>query len=255
MNAIYSVLLACSAQTSPIALVPGYDTIPLPDGQYASRQVMTSRTKPGPRSRPVPVRTIALAVHEVTRDGGEVVVGTRFCAVRQDAIGRVRTVLDSAFVDALPAWQSHAKIEGIGPWHVRIEEHAAVVGAELKDPGLDPLPDDADDPRVTDPDRDGQPGVTVRVEGLVSGEVYVVQRMIRGLDGRLERDGRMTGNVLGTNDQRTLGASNLVLRAFTPTFVPDPTPDRNTFTWAPIESHEGCADIAAEEDRILGRLE
>jgi hypothetical protein len=255
MNAILSVLVACAAQTNPVASALGYDTIPLPDGPYASRQVMTSRTKPGPRSRPIPVRTIALVIHDVRREGAEVIFGTRFCAVRQDPIGRVRTVLDSAFVNALPSWQSRAEIEGIGPWRVRIAEHVAVVGAELEDPASDPLPEEADDPRVTDPDGDDHPGVTVRVEGLVSGEIYLVQRMIRGLEGDLARDGRMIGNVRGTNEQQTLGASNLILRAFTPTFVADPAPDRNTFSWVPIASHEGCADIVAAEDRIFGRLE
>lgn len=255
MIAVFPVLVACTSLLGPALPASSYDTIPLPDGRYASRQVMTSRTQPGPRSRPVPVRTIAIAIHDVRRDGADILVGTQFCAVRQDPIGRVRTVLDSAFVGALPSWQSRATIQGIGPWQVHIAEYAAVIGADLEDPASDPLPGDADDRRITDPDNDGHPGITVRVEGFVSGEVYVVQRMIRGLDGELALDGRMSGNVLGTNEQRTLGASNLLLRAFTPTFVPDPAPDRNTFDWAPIASHEECADIVSEEDRILGRLE
>ena len=255
MIAILPVLVACTSLLGHVPQASLFDTIPMPDGRYASRQVMTSRTQPGPRSRPIPVRTIAIAIHEVRREGTDIFVGTRFCAVRQDPIGRVRTVLDSAFVAALPAWRSRAEIEGVGPWRVVILEHAAVIGAELEDPASDPLPGDADDRHVTDPDGDGHPGVTVRVEGFVGGEVYVVQRMIRGLDGELALDGRMSGNVLGTNEQRTLGASNLLLRAFTPTFVPDPAPDRNTFDWAPIASHEECADIVSEEDRILGRLE
>ncbi len=256
MNLLLPLLLACAAQTGqPGPVAGGSDTIPLPAGLYASRQVMTSRTSPGPRSRPIPVRTIAIALHDVTRDGDEIVVATRFCAVRQDPIGRVRTVLDSAFVDALPTWRSLTVIDGTGPWRVRVEEYAAVVGAELADPALDPLPHDPDDPRVTDPDADGHPGITIRVEGLVSGEVYIAQRMIRGLEGELTADGRMVGTVTGTNEQQTLGASNFMLRAFTPTFVPDPAPERNWFSWAPIADHEQCADVTAGEDRLFGPLE
>lgn len=251
-------LPALVASTALLALPPpahSYDTIPLPDGLYASRQVMTSRTRPGPRSRPIPVRTIALAIHDVRREGSEVTAGTRFCAVRQDQIGRVRTVLDSAFVSALPVWRSPVSIDGNGPWFVRLPEYAAVVGADLEDPAADPLPGDADDSRITDPDGDGNPGITVHVEGLVSGEVYVVQRMVRGLEGELRQDGRMAGTVLGTNEQQTLGASNLVLRAFTPTFVADPAPDRNTFDWAPIASGRGCDDIVMTEDELFGPLD
>jgi len=253
MNLILPLLFACAAQASPVAPARS-DTIPLPEGSYASRQVMTSRTSPGPRSRPIPVRTIALALHDISRTGDEVHVETRFCAVRQDPIGRVRTVLDSTFVGALPTWRSLAIVDGEGPWRVRVEEHAAVVGAELTDPAMDPLPRDSDDPRVTDPDGDGHPGITIRVEGLVSGEIYLVQRMVRGLDGELTADGRMTGHVVGTNEQQTLGASNFMLRAFTPTFVPDPSPERNWFEWAPVSDRETCADVVAGEERIFGPL-
>jgi hypothetical protein len=255
MIAILPVLVACTSLLGPTLPARSYDTIPLPGGRYASRQVMTSRTQPGPRKRPIPVRTIAVVIHDIRREGADILVGTRICAVRQDPIGRVRTVLDSSFVGALPSWQSRATIRGVGPWQVSIAEYAAVIGADLEDPGSDPLPGSADDPRITDPDRDGNPGITVRVEGLVSGEVYVVQRMVRGLEGELALDGRMSGTVFGTNEQQTLGASNLILRAFTPAFVPDPEPDRNTFDWSPIAPEQDCADIVAAEDQIFGPLE
>lgn len=255
MIAILRVLMTCTSLLGPTLPASAYDTIPLPDGRYASRQVMTSRTQPGPRKRPIPVRTIAVAIHDVRRDGADVFVGTRICAVRQDPIGRVRTVLDSAFVGALPSWESRATIQGTGPWLIVIAEYAAVIGADLEDPTSNPLPGSADDPRITDPDRDGHPGITVRIEGLVSGEVYVVQRMVRGLEGELALDGRMFGTVLGTNEQQTLGASNLILRAFTPTFVPDPEPDRNMFVWIPIAGEQDCADIVAAEDQVFGPLE
>lgn len=255
MIAILPVLVVCTSLLGHAIPASSYDTIPLPDGRYASRQVMTSRTQPGPRKRPIPVRTIAVAIHDIHRQEGDILVGTRICGLRQDPIGRVRTVLDSSFVAALPTWESRATIRGAGPWQVIVAEYAAVIGAELEDPISDPLPESADDQRITDPDRDGNPGVTVRVEGLVSGEVYVVQRMVRGLEGELMLDGRMQGTVLGTNEQQTLGASNLILRAFTPTFVPDPEPDRNTFDWTPVAGDQGCADIVATEDQVFGQLD
>ncbi|MDT8435582.1 MAG: hypothetical protein RRA92_02390 [Gemmatimonadota bacterium] len=248
--------------------VTAQEQAPLPDGPYASRQVVTSRTSPGPRARPIPVRTIGLVLHEVRRADGEIHVSTRYCALRQDPIGRVRTVLDSAYVAALPAWEARVEVESraeaesgpaeeasAGQWTVRVAEHAAVVGARLDDPGFDPLPAEADDPRVTDPDEDGEPGVTVRVEGFVSGEVYLVQRLVRGLEGTLDAAGRMRGRVTGRTEQRTIGASNLLLRAFTPTFEPDPDPARNTFDWAPLTPGEGCGTVVAAEDRLFGPLD
>ncbi len=253
------VRLAPAAQVSPPApsapRAGSPDTVPLPDGRYLSRQVVTSRTQPGPRARPIPVRTIAVVLHDVRREDGQVFVDSRYCALRQDAIGRVRTVLDSTFLSTLPSWREPATIEGTGPWRVRVAEHVAVVGARLDDPGRDALPEREDDGRITDPDGDGRPGVTVRVEGFVSGEVYLVQRIVRSLDGTLETDGRMRGRVLGRNEQRTIGASNLLLKAFTPTFEPDPDPARNTFEWAPLPAGSDCAGAEEWEARLFGPLD
>jgi len=231
------------------------DTVPLPDGLYASRQIMTSSTKPGPRLGRIRVRTVALAIHRVRRDGDTVRASTRFCDVRQDRIGPAGTVLDSAFVAALPAWESVVTIEGSGPWLVHTDEFVAVVGADLEDPAGDPLPTDPQDARVTDPDGDGEPGVTVRVEGVVSGGVYVVQRIERALEGTLTVDGRITGTVIGSNQQAKLGASNFILRAFTPTFIADTEPEHNPFSWAPVGPDADCTQIVAAEVPLFGVLE
>jgi len=231
------------------------DTLPLPDGMYASRQIMTSSTKPGPRLGRIRVRTVALAIHRVRREADTVRASTRFCDVRQDRIGPAGTVLDSAFVASLPEWESVVTIEGNGPWRVRTDEYVAIVGAELEDPAGDPLPTDPDDSRVTDPDGDGEPGVTVRVEGVVSGGVYVVQRIERSLEGTLTADGRMTGTVIGSNQQAKLGASNFILRAFTPTFIADTEPEHNPFSWVPVGPDADCAQVVAEEVPLFGILE
>jgi len=231
------------------------DTVPLPDGMYASRQIMTSSTKPGPRLGRIRVRTVALALHRVRREADAVMASTKFCDVRQDRIGPAGTVLDSAFVAALPEWEFVVTIEGSGPWSVRTDDFVAVVGAELEDPAADPLPTDPDDARVTDPDGDGEPGVTVRVEGVVSGGVYVVQRIERALEGTLTADGRMTGTVIGSNQQAKLGASNFILRAFTPTFIADTEPEHNPFSWAPVGPDADCAGVVAAEVPLFGALE
>jgi hypothetical protein len=249
------VLLASAAQIALGAPITSGDTIPLPDGAYASRQIMTSSTKPGPRLGRVRVRTVALVRHTVRRIEGEIRVSTRFCDVRQDRIGPAGTVLDSAFIAALPAWESTATIEGSGPWDVRTSRFVTVVGAELANAETDPLPGDPEDPRVTDPDGDGEPGLTVRVEGVVGGGVYVVQRIERALEGRLTADGRMSGTVIGSNHQKKLGASNFILRAFTPTFVPDTEPEHNPFSWAPISPEADCRTIVEQEEPLFGALE
>lgn len=242
-------------QERPGGVSPAPDTLPLPDGLYASRQVMTSSTKPSPRLGRIRVRTSALVLHRVRREADSIFVSSRFCDVRQDRIGPAGTVLDSAFVAALPTWESVVSLEGSGPWLFRTSGFVAVVGADLDDPAEDPLPSDPEDPRVTDPDGDGEPGVTVRVEGVVDGGVFIVQRIERALEGTLNPDGRMTGTVIGANQQSKLGASNFILRAFTPSFVPDTQAEQNPFSWVPLPSGAGCPEIVALEARLFGALE
>jgi hypothetical protein len=71
-----------------------------------------------------------------------------------------------------------------------------VSGADLENPGEDALPTSMDDPRVTDADSDGHPGMTIHVDGFVSGQIYLVQRVtsswhstavsLSGVEGRIE---------------------------------------------------------------------
>lgn len=227
---------------------------PLPDGLYASRQRVVSRARTRPRGRLVTVATTALVLHEVRREQAQVRVLSRYCAVRQDPLGNVRTHMGPGFVDAVPEWEAPARVEGPvgGPWRVDVEERTVVLGADLADALREALPVEADDPRVRDPDLDGHPGVTVGVSGFVSGEVYLVQRLIRGLQGTLEPGGEMRGVVTGRSDQEVVGASNPIIRAFTPRFQQDPDPETSLLEWVPVEANTTCAQLIASETILFG---
>jgi hypothetical protein len=71
----------------------------------------------------------------------------------------------------------------------------------------------------------------------------------------LTADGRMSGTVIGSNQQAKLGASNFILRAFTPTFVPDTEAEHNPFSWAPVSLETDCRTIVAGEEQLFGPLE
>jgi len=225
----------------------------VPPGLYASRQYVSNRALTRPDNRYLRVQTTSLLLHRVREEGDGTVVETRYCSVEQEPLGRVRTSLGPAFVSAMPIWESRlvADPDG-GPGGVRIEEHVMVLGARLEDPGDDELPTEPDDPRVTDPDGDGNPGVSVDVSGMVSGQVYLVQRLVRGLRGTADATGRVTGTVVGTGDQAVIGASNGILRTFTPRFEHNPDPKRNTFVWVPVPPDATCQGIVAARDSLFG---
>lgn len=225
----------------------------LKPGLYAGRQYVSNRALTRPSNRYIRVRTTSFLLHRVAESEDGLTVRSRYCQVEQDPLGRVRTTLGPGFVDAMPPWDAPVTgdPEGDGPGAVRVAGHVMVLGARLEDPAAETLPTDPDDPRVTDPDGDGHPGVTVEVEGFVSGQVYLVQRLVRGFRGAVDPDGRVTGTVVGAGDQVVIGASNAILKTFTPKFEHNPDPKRNTFVWVPVPDDSTCEAVVAERDRLF----
>ncbi|MCL7971045.1 MAG: hypothetical protein M8866_03000 [marine benthic group bacterium] len=241
--------VAGEAQETPAADVPV-----VAPGLYASRQYVSNRALTRPAQRYIRVQTTNLVLHRVLMSDGGPVVESTYCRVEQEPLGRVRTELGPEFIAAMPTWIAplETATAGDGTVEVRLPDRVMVLGADLEDPGRDALPKDGDDPRITDPDGDGNPGMTVEVSGFVSGQVYLVQRLVRGLTGELEPDGRITGNITGGGDQVVIGASNVILKSFTPTFEHNPDPKRNTFVWVPVSEDSTCESVIAESDALFG---
>ena len=246
-----SVLLLCLLAAWPASGAAQNADLVLSPGLYASRQYVSSRALTRPANRYLRVLTTNVLLHRVRESERGLTVESRYCSVEQSPLGRVRTSLGPAFVAAMPAWETTltADPEAEASEAVLLVEQVMVLGATLEDPATDPLPTDSEDPRVTDPDGDGHPGMTVEVEGLVSGQVYLVQRLVRGLRGEIDVDRRFTGTVTGTADQVVIGASNAILKTFTPRFEHNPDPERNTFVWVPVADDATCDRVLA--DRVL----
>ena len=225
----------------------------IPPGEYASRQVVSSRARLRPANRWVRVATTSVVLHRVERDSasdaGGLTATSRYCSVDQAPLGRTRTSLGPAFIEAIPTWSSRLLVNGST---AELEEHVVVLGASLDDPGADPLPRDADDPRVVDVDGDGQPGFSVEVEGIIDGQVYMVQRLVRGLVGELTGGGRMRGTVTIGGGQEVIGASNQILKTFTPRFEPDTDESRSTFVWVPVPEGSTCESVLAAAPELFG---
>ena len=247
------LVLTLLAASSGTGTAQDADVLVTP-GLYASRQYVSNRALTRPSNRYLRVRTTSVLIHRVRESGDGLVVETRYCSVEQDPLGRVQTSLGPGFVAAMPTWTAPLTPdpEAGQPGAVRIAPHVMVVGADLVDPADEPLPTDADDPRVTDPDGDGHPGVSVDVDGFVSGQVYLVKRLVRGLRGTVGPDGRIEGTVIGAGDQVVVGASNGILKTFTPKFEHNPDPKRNTFVWVPVSDASTCDSVLAERERLFG---
>jgi hypothetical protein len=175
-------------------------------------------------------------VFGVRPNGGARFARTETCAVVVESSQMaVETVIPEAFARGLGAPERPFTYDTTSG-RFTAERFVEVRGARLDDLEGDALPTAPDDPRVFDQDDDGQPGMTVRISGLIDGEVYVVQRGIDALEG--ERTAgtnteptRLEGRVVWSSEQAVLGADTEVLAMSLPTSaVEDPAAHSVVFT-------------------------
>jgi hypothetical protein len=158
----------------------------------------------------------------------------------ESGTGLVRTVLPRAFVRSLPRPALDAALlRRRDGWLLEQDRQIILVGARLRDRIVDPLPTRANDPRVVDQDKDGKPGVTIRVAGIVSGEIYVAQRSWTSLSGKLQAPGLFKGRIEFGNEQHILGATSWFLKH--PPGA-NPVPDRSAFHLVRMGRSARCRD-------------
>lgn len=98
-----------------------------------------------------------------------------------------------------------------GKWHLYRAPTPSLLGIK-GDPSL-PLSTDPNDPNLTDPDNDGNPGVTVQINigKLIEGFIYITRREIYANYLTLNKNGTLTGYVKDDSEQFVVGASRRIL--------------------------------------------
>lgn len=98
-----------------------------------------------------------------------------------------------------------------GAWHLYRPPTPSLLGIEGNPD--EPLSTDPKDPKLTDPDKDGHPGVTVKISvgKFFEGEIYITRREIFTNYLTLNPDGTLTGYVIDESEQFVVGASKKIL--------------------------------------------
>ncbi len=98
-----------------------------------------------------------------------------------------------------------------GSWQVYRSATPSLLGIN-GDP-LQALSTDPNDPNLTDPDGDGNPGVTVKISvgKFFKGEIYIIRREIFSNYLTLNRDGTLSGYIEDRSEQFVVGASKKIL--------------------------------------------
>lgn len=98
-----------------------------------------------------------------------------------------------------------------GAWHIYRPESPSLLGIE-GDPTKS-LSTNPHDPNLTDPDKDGHPGVTVQISvgKFFRGEIYITRREIFSNYLTLNNNGTLSGYVTDRSEQFVVGASKKIL--------------------------------------------
>lgn len=98
-----------------------------------------------------------------------------------------------------------------GKWHIYRAPTPTLLGI-TGDPSL-PLSNDPNDPNLIDPDNDGKPGVTVKINigKFIEGFIYITRREIYSNYLSLNNNGTITGYVKDESEQFVVGASMKIL--------------------------------------------
>lgn len=220
-------------------------------GTWAHRVVQSSISRV-PVVGDVSSATISYMLTEIEQTGESLTLRSRVCAVEVESSSRmVRTVIPEAFVEAIDEQFVEAQLRGSASGYTIDDWRTVdVLGARLGDAELDALPTDEEDWRVMDPDRDGEPGVTVRVRGLVDGEIYLVQRGASEWIADQVEENRIGGHVSWWSEQQILGASSVFLQSQPPT-EPDPNDEANRFELVRIEAGSECDAVLAHAPSLF----
>jgi hypothetical protein len=185
-----------------------------------------------------------VALHRLRHEGDQLQGAGVLCDLQLESGSRfVRTTLSSAAKARLPAPIFDARLgyDADGQVTLHQAKRFIVVGARLDRP-FDPLPHTASDPAVFDEDRDGHPGMTIDIGGIMSGQIYVAQRSWTELSGTMIGSNGFVGSVRFGNEQ-------VVLRATSPRLEHPPrtraVPARSWFRMMRLFDGARCADARA----------
>jgi hypothetical protein len=240
--ALSAALLAALAWPRPAPADPDMT------GRWVVAQLTTTAAKV-PVIGEINARTRVVALHDLAQEGDRVRGDGVLCRIDIDSgTSFVETKLPEAFKKSLPPPRLDGVLErGDDGTRFRTGRALVVVGAKLDKPD-EPLPTSPRDPRVIDQDGDGKPGVTIVIDGIVSGKIYVAQRSWTRLAGKRQGDGSLSGAVYFDNEQAVLGATSSMLD--------DPpsqraVPAKSWFKMVRVGKDATCADARKLSDPWL----
>ena len=180
-------------------------------GFYAMR-ARVARIQELPVFGETPAVTVSLGISEIYWQGGDLMLSEIGCHVEVDS-DSVETIIPDAIPQSTPARVARINVfeNDNGSFSWTRDRMSMAVGVTLEDANSEALPTSSDDERVFDQDNDGQPGITIFVNAMFSGEVYAVQRQRDEYVEGVVEEGELSALITDTSEQSVIGASIFAL--------------------------------------------
>jgi hypothetical protein len=169
-------------------------------------------------------------------EDGKLMQSDRFVHAEQKLSKKnANSVLSNDAVQAIkPRVQEVELSQKNGRWLLYRPATPSLLGID-GDP-LKPLSKDSNDPNLTDPDKDGHPGVTVQISvgKFFKGEIYITRREIFSNYLNWNSNGTLTGHVVDKSEQFVVGASKKILNQESNS-IQHPDPGLNPVLLVPVD--------------------
>lgn len=242
------------AEDTAIDTTPGPDAATLlePAGTWAQLMVSASLTQIPVVGQATTTATSIVRL-QVTGKGATAEVTGEVCTLELDSGTKlVQTIAPQAFIDSVEYAARTLAVQAVGAQtQLAFPKVYEVRGAKLTDPVNEALPTTADDPRVYDQDKDGKPGVTVQVKGLLDGQIWLVQRGWQAGTCTLG-DTFCDGLLQWGDEQKVLGSDNALLKNPNPSTV-HPDAAKSYFRSTRLPTGLTCDEIVAQRDKLFAR--
>ncbi len=209
-----------------------------------AQQVVTTAISDVPIVGEVVTRTVSLQKVDIAQTGPKLQMTTEVCDIQvHSSVDVIETKIPKRFVAAMGVVKRPAKlVERDGKFEFRVPQKYEVLGVKLRVPKSEHLPTGADDPRIYDQDKDGKPGMTVRVSGLIDGSLYIVHRGWDRLLGTITGKNRIAGKVQWDLEQVVVDSTSVFL-GNPPDSRAHPDASKNHFRMRRVNKGADCQTI------------
>ena len=179
---------------------------------------------------------------------GELIAHESFCHADQVTAQAIKTTISDAATSAIKPIPTPVTLTVVnGKARIQRPETPTGIGIKLEDPANDKLPTDPNDPRISDDDNDGKPGITVNVDAgpALYGDLYIARRERFAYDVKEQADRSLRGTVTDKSEQLIIGATDerFVSRG---EWVQYPDLSKSPIILIPVSKDWDCTKLMAE---------